>query len=128
MMHDNQRISLAIQRRRFLQNSTTGMGAWALASLMNPSAFAGDALDVAGAMGKLHFAPKAKRIIYLFQNGAPSQLESFDYKPLLNKMVGQDLPESIRQGERLTGMTSNQDKHEQQLMLFPLKILVELST
>ena len=54
--------------------------------------------------------PKAKRVIYLFQNGAPSQLESFDYKPLLNKMAGQDLPASIRMGQRLTGMTANQDK------------------
>jgi hypothetical protein len=61
-------------------------------------------------VGLPHFAPKAKRIIYLFQNGAPSQLESFDYKPLLNKMYGQDLPESIRNGQRLTGMTSNQDR------------------
>jgi hypothetical protein len=57
-----------------------------------------------------HFAPKAKRVIYLFQNGAPSQLESFDYKPLLNKMVGQELPASIRGAQRLTGMTSGQDK------------------
>jgi hypothetical protein len=56
------------------------------------------------------FAPKAKRIIYLFQNGAPSQLETFDYKPLLNTMHGQDLPASIRNGQRLTGMTANQDK------------------
>jgi hypothetical protein len=58
--------------------------------------------------GLPHFAPKAKRVIYLFQNGAPSQLESFDYKPLLNKMIGKDLPESIRNGQRLTGMTSEQ--------------------
>src|SRR5690606_29275388 len=52
---------------------------------------------------------KAKRIIYLFQNGAPSQLESFDYKPLLRKMMGQELPASVRMGQRLTGMTSNQE-------------------
>ncbi|MCK5701406.1 MAG: DUF1501 domain-containing protein, partial [Cyclobacteriaceae bacterium] len=57
-----------------------------------------------------HFAPKAKRIIMLFQNGAPSQLESFDYKPLLNKMFNQDLPESIRGTQRLTGMTANQER------------------
>jgi hypothetical protein len=60
--------------------------------------------------GLPHFAPKAKRVIYLFQNGAPSQLESFDYKPLLNQMQGQDLPASVRMGQRLTGMTSGQDK------------------
>jgi len=56
------------------------------------------------------FAPKAKRIIYLFQNGAPSQLDLFDYKPLLQKMHGEDLPASIRQGQRLTGMTADQKK------------------
>src|SRR5258705_217148 len=55
-------------------------------------------------------APKDKRIIYLFQNGAPSQLESFDYKPLLAKMTGEELPASIRMGQRLTGMTSGQAK------------------
>jgi hypothetical protein len=55
-----------------------------------------------------HFAPKAKRVIYLFQNGAPSQLESFDYKPKLREMMGQDLPASVRGGQRLTGMTANQ--------------------
>ena len=58
--------------------------------------------------GLPHFAPKAKRIIYLFQNGAPSQLDLFDYKPMLQKMHGQDLPASIRMGQRLTGMTANQ--------------------
>jgi hypothetical protein len=62
------------------------------------------------ALGIPQFAPKAKRIIYLFQNGAPSQLETFDYKPLLNKMQGQDLPASIRMGQRLTGMTASQEK------------------
>jgi len=61
-------------------------------------------------LGVPHFAPKAKRIIYLFQAGAPSQLESFDYKPVLNERMGEDLPESIRNGQRLTGMTANQDK------------------
>jgi hypothetical protein len=60
-------------------------------------------------LGVAQFAPKAKRIIYLFQNGAPSQLETFDYKPLLNKMHGEELPASIRKGQRLTGMTSNQE-------------------
>jgi hypothetical protein len=60
--------------------------------------------------GVPNFAPHAKRVIYLFQNGAPSQLESFDHKPLLTKMMGQDLPASIRMGQRLTGMTSQQKK------------------
>ncbi|HXE56060.1 MAG TPA: DUF1501 domain-containing protein, partial [Tepidisphaeraceae bacterium] len=55
-----------------------------------------------------HFAPKANRIIYLFMSGGPSQLDLFDYKPLLNKMNGQDLPASVRMGQRLTGMSANQ--------------------
>ncbi|MCB0493302.1 MAG: DUF1501 domain-containing protein, partial [Cyclobacteriaceae bacterium] len=61
-----------------------------------------------GALGQPHFPPKAKRIIYLFQSGAPSQLDLFDYKPLLAKLNGQDLPESVRQGQRLTGMSAGQ--------------------
>ena len=61
-----------------------------------------------GVLGRTHFTPKVKRIIYLFQSGAPSQLDLFDYKPLLNKMNGDELPESIRQGQRLTGMTAGQ--------------------
>ena len=55
-----------------------------------------------------HIAPRAKRVIYLFMSGGPSQLDLFDYKPLLNQMNGQDLPESVRMGQRLTGMSANQ--------------------
>ncbi len=55
-----------------------------------------------------HFQSKANRVIYMFQSGAPSQLDLFDYKPLLNKMNGEELPESVRQGQRLTGMTAGQ--------------------
>jgi hypothetical protein len=61
----------------------------------------------AGVLGAPHFAPKAKRIIYLFMAGGPSQLETFDYKPLLNERNGEDLPESVRMGQRLTGMSGN---------------------
>jgi hypothetical protein len=64
------------------------------------------AAQLAGA--QTHFAPKAKRVIYLFQSGAPSQLELFDYKPRLKEMAGQELPDSVRQGQRLTGMTATQ--------------------
>ncbi|MCH8217418.1 MAG: DUF1501 domain-containing protein, partial [Planctomycetes bacterium] len=60
--------------------------------------------------GLRHFAPKAKRAIYLFMAGAPSQIETFDYKPKLNEMFDKDLPESIRQGQRLTTMTSGQKR------------------
>src|SRR6266545_1820853 len=61
-----------------------------------------------GLPGLPHFAPKAKRVIYLFQHGAPSQLDLFDYKPSLEKQRGADLPESVRMGQRLTGMTAYQ--------------------
>ncbi|MBX2815113.1 MAG: DUF1501 domain-containing protein [Saprospiraceae bacterium] len=73
-----------------------------------PDLFSGKASSDAAAVGLSHFAPKAKRIIYLFQNGAPSQLESFDWKPKLRDLHGQDLPASVRDGQRLTGMTSGQ--------------------
>ena len=101
---------LNINRRHFLGKAALGLGSVALGSLLIPELFKGEEDDLASLVGMPHFAPKAKRIIYLFQNGAPSQLESFDYKPMLNKMHGQELPASIRMGQRLTGMTSNQAK------------------
>src|SRR5207237_3729660 len=67
-----------------------------------------DANPFEGVLDAPHFAPKAKRVIYLFMSGGPSQLDLFDYKPLLSKMNGQDLPESVRMGQRLTGMSANQ--------------------
>ncbi|MDA1231476.1 MAG: DUF1501 domain-containing protein, partial [Planctomycetota bacterium] len=106
-MHNNPRVQLETHRRSFLQNSTTGIGAWALASLLSPTAFAGSP-TTSGALGPLHFAPKAKRIIYLFMSGAPSQLDLFDPKPKLTEMTGKDLPESVRKGQRITTMTSGQ--------------------
>ena len=99
-----------ITRKHFLGKLGLGFGSVALGSLLIPDLFSGGGDDVTTAVGLPHFAPKAKRIIYLFQNGAPSQLESFDYKPLLNKMTGEELPESIRMGQRLTGMTADQKK------------------
>jgi len=100
---------LHFNRRRFLKGLGFGIGGIALGSLLIPDLF-GKHEEETAALGLPHFAPKAKRIIYLFQNGAPSQLDLFDYKPLLNKMHGQDLPASIRNGQRLTGMTANQTK------------------
>jgi hypothetical protein len=97
-----------ITRRHFLGKLSLGLGSVALGSLLIPDLFESHVDDALPVTGLPHFAPKAKRIIYLFQNGAPSQLESFDYKPLLNKMTGQELPASIRMGQRLTGMTSGQ--------------------
>jgi hypothetical protein len=101
---------LAINRRHFLGKLSVGLGSVALGSLLMPGLFRNNEDDLASLTGIPHFAPRAKRIIYLFQNGAPSQLESFDYKPMLNKMHGQDLPDSVRMGQRLTGMTSGQSK------------------
>ncbi len=99
-----------ITRRHFLGKMSLGLGSVALGSLLIPDLFKSGEDGIPQITGLPHFAPKAKRIIYLFQNGAPSQLESFDYKPLLNKMAGEELPESVRMGQRLTGMTSNQAK------------------
>jgi hypothetical protein len=99
-----------ITRRHFLGKVSLGLGSVALGSLLIPDLLKSEYDDVPQISGLAHFAPKAKRIIYLFQNGAPSQLESFDYKPLLNKMTGEELPPSIRMGQRLTGMTSGQAK------------------
>lgn len=100
---------LNLNRRKFLTNVGMGIGSFALGSLLIPDLFSSKTDETHNlSTGVAQFAPKAKRIIYLFQNGAPSQLESFDYKPLLRKMMGQELPESIRKGQRLTGMTAGQ--------------------
>lgn len=96
-------------RRSFLNKTTMGLGAAALTSLIRPSILLGNSLLPSnGLPGFPNFAPKAKRVIYLFQSGGPSQMELFDYKPLLEKMNGEELPESVRKGQRLTGMTSGQ--------------------
>jgi len=100
---------LSMNRRKFLSRVSLGLGSTALGSLLIPDLFSGGKPSEDAIMDALpHFAPKAKRVIYLFQNGAPSQLESFDYKPLLNKNFGQELPSSIRGDQRLTGMTAAQ--------------------
>ncbi|PPL04209.1 DUF1501 domain-containing protein [Parapedobacter indicus] len=96
-------------RRQFLSRLSIGIGSAALGSLLIPDLFSGRSADDDGmTRGLAHFAPKAKRVIYLFQSGGVSQLESFDAKPKLREMMGQDLPESIRGGQRLTGMTAGQ--------------------
>lgn len=101
---------LNMNRRRFLSRLSLGIGSAALGSLLIPDLFGGNAEEDLVVSGLPHFAPRAKRIIYLFQNGAPSQLDLFDYKPKLNEMFGQDLPASVRMGQRLTGMTADQKK------------------
>ena len=97
-----------IDRRDFLSKTSLGLGSVALASLLPSSSLFGSTGPAQDALGAPHFAPRAKRVIYLFQSGGPSQMELFDYKPILEKMHGEELPASIRQGQRLTGMTSGQ--------------------
>src|SRR4051812_20421474 len=91
---------LSLTRRHFFQRSAAGIGIPALASLLMA--------DTGGLPGLPHFPPKAKRVIYLHQSGAPSQLDLFDYKPTLTKLQGTELPASVRMGQRITGMTSGQ--------------------
>ncbi|MFD2936079.1 DUF1501 domain-containing protein [Spirosoma flavum] len=100
-----------LSRRTFLGQASAGLGTIALASLLNPTnLFGGTSPSENPVVGKPHFPPKVKRVIYLFQSGAPSQLELFDYKPKLETMWGQDLPESVRNGQRLTGMSAGQSR------------------
>lgn len=103
-----------IDRRSFLGKSSLGFGALALGSLLGSERLFGNSAAVSSmsAPNSLpdlpHFKPKAKRIIYLFQSGGPSQFETFDYKPKLYDLQGQDLPDSVRKGQRLTGMSADQ--------------------
>lgn len=104
-MHPQRDYEQLLTRRQFFGRSSAGIGIAALGTLLGgPQAIASSS----GALGPGHFAPKAKRVIYLFQSGGPSQMELFDYKPSLERFHGQDLPESIRQGQRITTMTSGQ--------------------
>jgi len=108
-MTPEEKIAYQINRREFLSKTSLGLGALTLSSLINPFEALAKTMGGGGEELKLpHFPPKVKKVIYLFQSGAPSQLELFDYKPLLKKMFGQELPESIRNGQRLTGMSSGQ--------------------
>ncbi len=100
-MHET---GLTMTRRSFFGRSATGIGAAALSQLLGRELQA----EQGGLTGLPHFAPKAKRVIYLFMSGGPSQMETFDHKPALVELAGKDLPESVRDGQRLTGMTSTQ--------------------
>jgi hypothetical protein len=99
---------LQLTRRHFFRRGATGIGLAALASLLNEDASASVNAGMPGLPGFPNFPPTAKRVIYLFQHGAPSQLDMFDYKPGLTKLRGKDLPASVRMGQRLTGMTAYQ--------------------
>jgi hypothetical protein len=106
---------LMLTRRTLFGRAATGIGSLALASLLSPEVFAavdsaaaGPGPAVPGHLGRLHFKPTAKRVIYLFQSGGPSHIDLFDYKPKLKEMHGKELPSSVRNGQRITGMTSGQ--------------------
>src|SRR5947209_1551671 len=101
-------IERVLSRRTFLKKSTTGLGAMALGTLLAERFAKGAELKSKGALKTLPFAPKAKRVIYLFQSGAPSHLDLFDGKSKLTEMTGQELPPSVRMGQRITGMTAGQ--------------------
>src|SRR3954471_15423855 len=94
-------------RRHFFGINSTGVGVAALASLLKRDLRAAERVQH-GLPGLPHFPPKAKRVIYLFQSGGPSQMELFDFKPRLKEFQGTELPESIRMGQRLTAMSATQ--------------------
>jgi hypothetical protein len=104
-MHDE--LVMQMTRRHFFGRTAVGLGSAALAHLLAADAARGAALP-GGVMADFHHPPKAKRVIYLFMSGGPSQIDLFDHKPLLNEKHGEELPDSVRQGQRLTGMSGNQ--------------------
>src|SRR5580700_5415248 len=97
-------------RRYFLGRNAAGIGTVALASLLNERLLSAAGQPIAGIPGRPHLPATAKRVIYLSMNGAPSQLETFDYKPKLTEMFDADLPDSVRMGQRITTMTSGQKR------------------
>ena len=117
---------LLLTRRHFFGRTATGAGGAALASLLGRDLAAATGAESSGRpypglAGCPHFAPKAKRVIWLFQSGGPSQMELFDYKPAVASRRGEELPESIRKGQRLTGMTSTQESFPVVDSLFKFK-------
>lgn len=99
---------LTVNRRQFFSRSSCGLGVAALATLLNPKLLQAGTKRFGGLEDIPHFAPKAKRVIYLLQSGAPSQVDLLDYKPSLDKLHMTELPKSVRDGQRLTGMTAGQ--------------------
>ena len=100
-------IPESFSRRAFLNRVGMGLGTMAVADMLNPHV-AQASTAPSSKMYRPHFEPKAKRVIYLFQSGGPSQLDLYDYKPLLNERNGEELPASVRAGQRLTAMSGNQ--------------------
>jgi Protein of unknown function (DUF1501) len=107
-MNPLQMNQLMMTRRHFFSRAGLGLGAAALAALLDRDGLSNSVYQSSGPAGLPHFAPKAKRVIYLFQSGGPSQLDLFDPKPKLSELRGADLPPSVRMGQRLTGMSAYQ--------------------
>ncbi|MEC9135646.1 MAG: DUF1501 domain-containing protein, partial [Bacteroidota bacterium] len=104
----------ATSRRDFLKKSSLGFGSIALSSLLGPKF--GSAQNIISQMNPVagrtpHFVPRAKRVIYLFQSGGPSQIETYDYKPELSKWHGQEIPKSLKQTQRNSGMVEGQSSY-----------------
>ncbi len=114
-MHPVLDFERAITRRTFLGKTARGIGRLGLASLLFPD------LTGTGGRSPLHFLPKAKRVIYLFQSGGPSHVDLFDYKPAQTDLHSTELPDSIRGGQRLTGMTSRQNSFPVVSPMWPMR-------
>lgn len=97
-----------IDRRNFLNKTAMGMGAIALQQLISPLGASAATMEEQIMSALPTIAPKAKRVVFLFMAGGPSQFETFDYKPKLRDLFGSELPDSVRKGQRLTGMSANQ--------------------
>ena len=119
-MNPLQQNHLDLTRREFFGKSATGVGTIALSGLLNDSGFAADndRQAIGGLPGLPHFKPKAKNIIYLFQNGAPTHVDLFDYKPKIMEMHGKPIPDSYVGGKRFSTMTG---KANGKLMLAPVE-------
>ncbi len=109
MSEEIHKCNCNMNRRHFLAKTSLGIGAMGLASLLRPNLIFSNKKDpFEGALKAPHFIPKAKRVIFLFQSGGPSQHDLFDYKPKMVEMNGEELPPSVRGDQRVTGMTANQ--------------------
>jgi hypothetical protein len=108
-MNDFESLRLQVTRRHFLARGSNLLGTAALASLAGPVRGA-SAAALAPPASRLHLPPRAKQVIYLHMVGGPPQMDMFDYKPVMKDWYDKDLPDSIRQGQRLTTMTSGQDR------------------
>ena len=101
-----------LTRRTFLGQTARGVGGLALGTMLFPDLLAASKGKREGGLGGIpHFAPKAKRILCLFQSGGLSHVDLFDHKPMLKQMAGKDLPPSVKGTQRLTGMTSGQGSY-----------------